>query len=1035
MSEVIEVTSLCRASHQSVMDNDSSEDEVFFGPITNKEKCIAARYHGRKTLILPQRNPLYRRWSTTHIPSAPPAGEVDATPSQCPSMTTDDDATPSQFPSTLTEADVTASQSTNIPIMITEADVTASQSPSTPTEADFTASQSLSTPIEADVIASQSLSTPTEVDVTASQSPSTPTEADVTASQSPSTPTEADFTGSQSLSTPIEADVIASQSLSTPTEVDVTASQSPSILSTLTEADTRVSQSPSTPTEVDVTASQSPSTPTEVDVTASQSPSTSTEVDVTASQSPSTPTEVDVTARQSPSTPTEVDITATQSPSTLTEADVTATQSPSTLTEADVTASQFPNTPTEVDVTASQSPNTLMEADVTASQSPNTPTEVDVTASQSLNTPTKVDVTASQPPNACTEGDGTASQSPDTRTEGDVTASQSPNICREPTITSNGGILTETNYCSSMQECYPTDSDCSILVLEHSSIETDCNLKEPPSQPRDSDFILSESHSRLNNQDGSHKEPVKKELDMNHMELLNSARNSNDNSMKCESSPTILTSRFNDTLEEIELFMKYGMNYGEEGTSSLQGYQKHNISPSHTSRGPECNLEPSYIPKEASSYNVPLNCLKMSSGKFKEFDYNTSELDCKTHEPDSSPSVCPLESVSSHDEPKCYSMEPIASLEKPCDGLEELNTSTSFPVSLKFNDFQECTTPIHSHSSNDFHSSLEFNQASANVVKEKKGRKKLCKTPLQKEGSSLCSSLRARTQQGSSVSSLAKSAAQLKLTKHTQRVTPTCRTPLSQPHSQSSKEGHFTTVKKTPILKVAKSLSKSNTPTTSRMHQPQASQIKLHLDSPTVTLTPLAPGLPPHPQRKGVIGHFPLKRTQTLYPDKYDRRPVWHNSVASPLAKELKNNPPPPFVTNVKSSSCSSGRWQPSPSRSCQPNVQSPHGSSNNFSKGEKSQKIAAEGTLSTHICFNGKDDQVLPVTNYKPGKSVILDKKMNKENIKRSCCKTTPIVEAKVVKHAGRLKVAKCQSAYQIRQSGRTSLMEVSIHQAVSSD
>ncbi|MPC66839.1 hypothetical protein E2C01_060994 [Portunus trituberculatus] len=47
------------------MDNDSSEDEVFFGPITNKEKCIAARYHGRKTLILPQRNPLYRRWSTT----------------------------------------------------------------------------------------------------------------------------------------------------------------------------------------------------------------------------------------------------------------------------------------------------------------------------------------------------------------------------------------------------------------------------------------------------------------------------------------------------------------------------------------------------------------------------------------------------------------------------------------------------------------------------------------------------------------------------------------------------------------------------------------------------------------------------------------------------------------------------------------------------------------------------------------------------------------------------------------------------------
>ncbi|KAK8386074.1 hypothetical protein O3P69_010658 [Scylla paramamosain] len=1276
------------------MDNDSSsEDEVFFGPVTTKEKRIAARYHGRKTLILPQRNPLYRRWSTTHIPSAPTARKDDLVltspsnsdstsdslpqhchpheSSQCQRSTDESpllshdvrDSDHSRISSksvrdslegshqgmsflSLTESSCYSSidnfaddersisstklsqssslqsetsggaqrhepylvtshshfpvspkiPTTNskenllqchslIPIMPEEsaqenfsshhceqssvyrpaADTEKLVSLSCSASADLKTSacfnelsddsleisvRSLRSPRksddcevsnnlrkspprmsetscsskefncnvskflstlretdskdissipkesysnhcessnnerksnclkneppsflgEPDCRVSKSCITDKEFNVTRNEYP-IPREPDATVCKLPNISREPHAIGSEYLNISRETDATDSESLNFAKHAHSTGSESPNISIDL---DTVVSHPPSIPTKADATGSQSPNISTETDAAGSQSPNISTETDAAGGQSPSIPTETDAAGSQSPSIPTEADATDSQSPSIPTEADATDSQSPSIPTEADATDSQSPSIPIEADAAGSQSPSIPTEADATDSQSPSIPIEADVAGSQSPSIPTEADATDSQSPSIPTEADATGSQSSSISTEADAAGSQSPRIPRESSTTSSDGILREPNCCSSRPECYPTYSDCSLKVLEHSSMETDCNLKEPPSNPRGPDCSLTELHISLNNPDGSPKEPVKKELDNNHMELLTSARITNDSSMDCDALATFPASpRFNDTLEEIELFLKYGMNYGEEGTSPLHGYQGYNTPPSHTSGDPECNLEPPCIPKEAfSNPSMSPNDLKKPSGNSKESHYSSSELDYKTIEPDSSLSICPVESVSSHGEPNHYSMEPLASLEKPGDGHKEPNASTSFSVSPKFIDSveveqiqkyrmdheekdtflshgtQERTTPTHSSCSNEFQSSLEFNQTSTNFVevvhvKDKKscgialGRKELCGTPLQIEGTTLCSTSRSRTRHGSNVQSLpslTKSAAQLGLTKPTQRVTPTSRAPLSQPHSQPAREGRITTMKTTPTLKVVKSSSNSHTPTTSRMQQSQASQIKLQLDSPTVTLTPRAPGLPPHPQRKGVVGHFAPKKTQTSILDRHDRRAVWHNSVASPLAKELRNNPPPPFITNVKSSSCSSGRWQPSTPHSCQSSIQPPHASSNNFSKGGRSQKVTAEGTLSPHMSLDGEDDQVLPVTNYKPGKSVILEKK-NKENIKRPCCKTTPILEAKVIKHAGRLKVAKCQSASQTRQSGRTSLMEVSIHQAVYSD
>ncbi|KAK3880495.1 hypothetical protein Pcinc_015015 [Petrolisthes cinctipes] len=48
---------------------DSDEDEVFFGPITEKEERIASKYRNRRTLVLPYNGPLVRRRSTSTIPA------------------------------------------------------------------------------------------------------------------------------------------------------------------------------------------------------------------------------------------------------------------------------------------------------------------------------------------------------------------------------------------------------------------------------------------------------------------------------------------------------------------------------------------------------------------------------------------------------------------------------------------------------------------------------------------------------------------------------------------------------------------------------------------------------------------------------------------------------------------------------------------------------------------------------------------------------------------------------------------------------
>ncbi|KAK4319956.1 hypothetical protein Pmani_009158 [Petrolisthes manimaculis] len=48
---------------------DSDEDEVFFGPITEKEEQIASKYRNRRTLVLPYNGPLVRRRSTSTIPA------------------------------------------------------------------------------------------------------------------------------------------------------------------------------------------------------------------------------------------------------------------------------------------------------------------------------------------------------------------------------------------------------------------------------------------------------------------------------------------------------------------------------------------------------------------------------------------------------------------------------------------------------------------------------------------------------------------------------------------------------------------------------------------------------------------------------------------------------------------------------------------------------------------------------------------------------------------------------------------------------
>ncbi|XP_050718285.1 serine-rich adhesin for platelets-like [Eriocheir sinensis] len=563
----------------------------------------------------------------------------------------------------------------------------------------------------------------------------------------------------------------------------------------------------------------------------------------------------------------------------------------------------------------------------------------------------------------------------------------------------------------------PGDSEApDILPTPASRVPDMGHCCLPPSRPRECVGNLRVSGNDLTESPGILQLP----------DSSGGARELNASSSSFPASPS-----FNDTLEEINQFLKYGVEYGERGA----------MIPSNGT------------PQRHLNSRDPAEC---SPGKVA---CSPQDLNCASDESDNSP-IYPERKPTdnSHREPSNCLVNPSPSPQHPDSGLRE---HCALPASPRFNDTLEeieqflkygvdyedtsasgagsqgfiNSSAGSSSCSSSFQPPLESTRASGAVTPVVNDEEK--KPSLQQEQHStatvsvkktpLASPLHAKTLHATAAQSLPAATTKPGLARPVQRVTPTSRAQVCLPHSQPVKASVGSAMKASHIPKVMK--SQPHTPTTSKL-QPTASRVKLQLGSCVATPTPKAAGLPPHPQRRLAPRLLP-KKPQAPTSDVRHQRAQWHKIVASPLAKELRNNPPPPLVVNIKSTS-SQSPWHP-PSTSCQQSYQPPTSSCNLFPNGGKVQR-AAEGTPSPKVCHDVQDSRVLPVVNYKTGMSVVLNKKDNKENTRRQCCKPpTPVTEVKVIKHTGRMMVAKPRNTSQGGE--RTSLMEVSVHQPVYMD
>ena len=846
--------------------------------------------------------------------------------------------------------------------------------------------------------------------------------------ESPSIPKVLGDSVSDSPNIPIESDSTISESCNTHKGHHITVTESPHIHKA---SDDTVNGSPNITIETNDTVNRSPNITIETDDTVNGSPNITIETDDKVNGSPNITIETDDTANGSPNITIETDDTANGSPNITIETDDTANGSPNITIETDDTVNGSPNITIETDDTVNGSPNITIETDDTVSESHNIHKKPHNIISEPSNISMETDDILVESSIFCMEPDATVSECSIIPIEPGCSLSESlsdhrnsncivklpisprklddrvnePVNCPCESVYSHRGSpnshkkndsnlkeldcsLRESTYGFRGNKCSPTDPDCSPRVLEH-------NFREPDSNPKEAIISLvhlnsscTELHNSLNHLDASPKEPLNKELDDNPTKPFNIIRKLDDSSMEVNCMTSFSASpRFNDTLEEIELFMKYGVNYGEEGTSPVGGCQQHITSPIHTLKGSECNLHLPCTPKERpSSARKPSTEPLVSAANIPK-ESNLSELDCKVNEPNNSllgDDVDGRECVSIDGEPHCYPMEPHTSVEKLDDNHGQFNASTSFTVSPKFNDTledveqflkygmnygedtfpsrgsEECITSPH----NTLHPPLDSGQASAaspDVVNVE--AKKSCGAALRvKEHTGLPSqvvrtpvcppSKALHTSNVHSLPSLATSITKLGLTRPIQRVTPTSRAPLSLPRPQPAREGRATPMKTTPTVKLIKASPTSHTPITSRLHQPQTTRVRLHLGSPAVIPTPKATGLPPHPQKKAAVKNFVPKKTPASTPDGNHGRMLWHKSVASPLAKELRNNPPPPLITNVKpSSSCSPRRWHTTSSHASQPSPQLPY----------KAHKVTAQGISTPQVNTHHRTPLVIP--------------------------------------------------------------------------